>query len=77
MNSYGKSLHRQENCISTPQRWSDLAFISDSVPSLLSIHDNPFAYQSGAFFVILNQTFSLFICSLRKIIPLSSNRCMY
>jgi len=39
--------------------------ISDSYTALCRMHDNPFAYPSGAFAVILHQNHSLITCSLR------------
>jgi len=41
----------QPNSLSAWLCWSALACISDSIPALHPIHDNPLAYQSGAFSV--------------------------
>jgi len=46
-----KMTKSSQNGLSAWQCWSDLACISDSVPTLRPIHDNLLVYQASAFSV--------------------------
>jgi len=58
MNSHSKSFHIVNKRIFLSQHcWPDKMCISDSIPALHPVHDNPLAYQSGSLSVVFSSEY--------------------